>query len=302
MSSWFEDIASGVGEGLNNLGPGGLGLIGGPSWSDVGDFTSDVIGGVTGRTQANAAKDAARIQAEQQQKALDLQRQMFEQNQANMQPWLQTGTRALGQLESMNNQGAFSMPDYQSPAPYQAPQPFSFDYSQYQNDPGFQFQLQQGMRALDNSASARGGALGGNQQRTAQQFGTGLASQNYGEAFQRALGGYQTNANVGLNAYQTNANTGLAGYQANMMNKGQNFGRYSQLAGLGQTTGQNLGQLGVNYANQAGQGYGNIGDAYASGITGAANARAQGATGLLNSGFNFLGGALSAGLAKAPVK
>lgn len=35
--SFFGDI----GDAINNFGPGGLGLVGGPSWSDVGDFVDN---------------------------------------------------------------------------------------------------------------------------------------------------------------------------------------------------------------------------------------------------------------------
>lgn len=228
MAKWYEKIARGAG----NL------------WEDV-----------TGGTQAKASIKAAGIGAEQQQKALEEQRRQFDITQQNAAPWMQAGQRALGSLESGLASGQFSMPD------------FNFTEQQYQASPAFRFQLEQGTRAADAGASARGGALGGNQARALTSFGQGLAAQDYGNAFNRAYNQYG----------------------ANMTNRQNQFGRYSQLAGLGQQTGAQLSQMGQNFANSVGNIYGNMGDYQAGGILGAANARAQGTSNLLNLGARGLG-------------
>ncbi len=229
-------------------------------YEKLGTKTGNVWNDVTGVTQAHAATKAGNIQADQQQKALDEQRRQFEITQNNLQPWLQTGTRALGRLEQGMNSNEFSMPD------------FSFSGGDFQNDPGYQFQMQQGARASDAGAASRGGALGGNQLRALTTFGQGLASTGYNDAYNRAASTY------GLNS----------------QNRQSSFGRYSQLAGLGQQTGAQLGQFGANFGAQAANAYGNIGDARAGGMIGAANARNQGVGNLLNLGAKGLGAYLGA--------
>jgi hypothetical protein len=78
-------------------------------------------------------------------------------------------------------------------APYQN---FSFNPTDLQNDPGYQFNLAQGNQAQDRAQLARGGYFSGNALKEAQTFGQGLADNTYSSAFQRAL---QTQ-NAGLNA------------------------------------------------------------------------------------------------------
>jgi len=51
--------------------------------------------------------------------------------------------------------------------------------SKLEATPGYQFRLNQGMQALERSAAARGNLLSGNTLAAAQEFGQGLASQEY---------------------------------------------------------------------------------------------------------------------------
>ncbi len=311
MAKWYEKPWR-VAKAITTGG----GSEGGAIKNGIGSVYSDV----SGRNQARAALKAAQIQAEMQQKALDENKRQFDTSQANLQPWLQTGQRALGSLESQLNSGAYNMPDYQAGTydvgqAYDPGAAFGYDKFQFnpgdlQNDPGYQFQLQQGTRALDQGAAARGGALGGNQARALTQYGQGLGAQSYGDAYTRALQGYQTNYGTAFNnysmnntnrqnayninqgnrqsAFNTNEANRLGGYQQNQQNRQQQFGRYSQLAGLGQQSAGQLGQLGANFANQQANAYGNIGDAQAGGMLGAANARANGTGNLVNFGLQTL--------------
>ena len=134
-----------------------------------------------------------------------------------------------------------------------------------QNDPGYQFRLQQGQTALENSAAARGGALSGDAGRALTQYGQDYASNEYQNVYNRALQQYQQSYNI---------------FQNNQANK---FNRYATLAGLGQTSAGQLGQFGQAAANnvgninltsgaQIGQQYNNAAAATASGYVGAANA------------------------------
>ena len=80
--------------------------------------------------------------------------------QAQFQPYAQAGQTALANL--------------QAPA-----------LEALQNDPGYQFRLQQGQQALDRSLAARGLSQSGAALKAAQEYGQGLADQTYNDYFSR---------------------------------------------------------------------------------------------------------------------
>ena len=129
-----------------------------------------------------------------------------------------------------------------------------FSMAQFQADPGYGFRMSEGMKALERSAAARGGLLSGATLKGVQRFGQDLASQEYTNAFNR----YQTERAARLQPLQS-------------------------LAGVGQTTAQQLGQAGQTMAS-------NVGEAMTSG----AAARASGYVGQANALTGALGGAANA--------
>jgi hypothetical protein len=72
---------------------------------------------------------------------------------------------------------------------------YKFDPSTVQIDPGYGFRQQQGQQAIENSAMARGGLMSGNTIKASQQFGQDLASQEYGNAYNRAYQDYSNQLN-----------------------------------------------------------------------------------------------------------
>lgn len=76
----------------------------------------------------------------------------------------------------------------------------------FTESPGYQFQLEEGTKALERGASARGDLLGGRQLKELTRYGQGLASQEYGGYLNRlgslaSTGQTATQSQVG--AYQT---------------------------------------------------------------------------------------------------
>jgi hypothetical protein len=128
-----------------------------------------------------------------------------------------------------------------------------FSMQDYQEDPGLAFRREQGEQGLQRAAAAGGRMGSGRYLKDAMRFNSGLASQEYGKAFDR----YQVNRSNKLNPLQS-------------------------LMGAGQTSANALGQAGQNYASTAGQNILGAGDARAAGIMGGANALAGG----LQSGWN----------------
>jgi len=53
------------------------------------------------------------------------------------------------------------------------------------DDPGYAFRQQQGMQGIENSAMAKGGLMSGNALKASQNYGQELASQEYGNAYNR---------------------------------------------------------------------------------------------------------------------
>jgi hypothetical protein len=131
--------------------------------------------------------------------------------------------------------------------------------------PGYQFQLQQGENAIQNSAAATGGLLSGGTAKALDQYSQGLASTDYQNLYNQALTQYQQAYNI-FNQNQANV-----------------FNRYAALAGIGQvsaqqlsnaglSTGSNVGNTLLTAGSQIGQQLNNAAAAQASGYIGSANA------------------------------
>jgi len=221
--------------------------------------------GKAASAQVSAANYAATLQKQAADEALAFQKQMWGTEQANIAPWLKAGQGAIGQLSDLA--GNFQPWNEQFQAPTGVTE---------QNDPGYQFRLQQGQQALENSAAARGGLLSGGTARAIEQYGQDYASNEYGNVYGRQLGEYQQRYNI---------------FQQNQANQ---FNRLAAVAGAGQTAAGQLGQLGqaasgnvanilLGSAGQIGQSLQNAGAARASGYVGGANAWAGGISGGINS-------------------
>lgn len=80
--------------------------------------------------------------------------------------------------------------------------PMVRNLAELQATPGYQFQLEQGQKQLNQSAAARGGLLSGAQLQAAQQFGQKQAATGFQDAWQRAQNAYMNAFNT-YNAGQT---------------------------------------------------------------------------------------------------
>jgi hypothetical protein len=104
---------------------------------------------------------------------------MFERQLELQEPFRQAGMTAQDQImQLLGIGGDASMPGYGSLA-----RPFG--QQDFEQDPGYAFRQAEGMRALERSAAARGGLMSGNTMKGIQRFGQDLASQEYGNAFNR---------------------------------------------------------------------------------------------------------------------
>lgn len=213
----------------------------------VSKAVGKIVGGITGAdAAAKGAERAADIQGQAMREANQLQREIWEQQKKDQQPWLDTGKENLNALAQLMKSGGelnrnFTMNDYMA-------------------DPGFQFRQQQGEQAINRAASAAGRYDSGRALKDLTEFNSGLASQEFGNAFDR------------WNTQQ-----------------GNRFNRLASLAGVGQTASQQLQQAGNNFANQTSQNLANIGSAQGAAAIAKGNVHANGFNSLAQLGGAAMG-------------
>lgn len=195
---------------------------------------SAIVSGYMGSRAAGKAADA-QLEAAREQAAA--QERMFAKQTELQEPFRQAGITSQNELlRLLGLSGDKTSAGYGSLA-----QPFT-GQDMYK-DPGYAFRVSEGVKALDRSAAARGGLLGGNQLRGVTELGQNLASQEYMNAFNR----YQAERAARLNPLQS-------------------------LFGAGQSSANTLTGAAGNLGAALGQSAENIGAARASGYVGQANA------------------------------
>ncbi len=220
----------------------------------VSSLAGSLIGGnaasKAAKTQEQAAKDAQNLISGNASQALDLQKSALGQEQGNLNPYMQSGTTALSKLGGMQ--------------PFQAP-----TAEQAAATPGYQFQLTQGLKALQNSAAARGGLLSGGTSKAINDYAQGQAASSYGNTYNRALQTYQTNFGnqYALAGQGLNAGTSLSGLEQSNANAGSGI--------LGQSAAEQAQQINNAGAARA-SGYVARGNAIGGGISGFGNALGNG--------------------------
>jgi hypothetical protein len=115
------------------------------------------------------------------------------------------------------------------------------------NNPQYKFLQKQGLQALDRSAAARGMGYSGAQMKALNEYGQGLASQQYDKEYNRA-------------------NNEFTDY----------YNRLASLSQGGQQAAQSLGGMGSNYSSNAANTLGSLSSQLQNNLGQGANARASG--------------------------
>ena len=177
----------------------------------VGSIGGSLLGGASARKQAEAK---ARALAEAKGQVTNA----YQTSKGYYDPYYQTGTAASNRLaELMGIGGNTGAAGYGSMMK-------DFSMADYQQDPGYQFRLQEGLKQLQGMAGARGGLLSGATVRGGQKYAQNAASQEYGNAYQRYMEQQQNRYNMlsGQQGVGYKAGGALAdlstGYGANMAN------------------------------------------------------------------------------------
>lgn len=153
-----------------------------------------------------------------------------------------TGPTTFGVPGNGNAPTPFNWPTFTAP-PFvpatgpTAPPPFSHpDFvaptlDEAKNQPGYQFGLQQGQGALQNSAAARGTLRGGGTLKDLFDYTNAAAEQNYGNVYAQNATTYNTNLAKDVGTYATNwgvtkdvSTLGNAANQQNYQDSFQNAG------------------------------------------------------------------------------
>lgn len=226
-------------------------FLNGCYWGSAAIAVASLVGS---SMSSSASTSAADTQAAAANNASQVQWNMFEQQQKNQQPWLQAGEQNLASLQGQ-------MPELTR----------QFTLADLQNDPGYQYRLQQGTAAVEASSAPKWGSMSGAGLKAINDYGQAMAGQQYGTAMDA------------FNSHQTNT-----------------FNKYATLAGVGQTAANNIGAAGQNAANNVSSNIIGAGNASAAGQVGAANAWNSGISSAIgayqnNNLMNLLAGQNSGG-------
>ena len=206
---------------------------------------SSILGGILG---SNASQKASKEQIQAEQQAEQVLEQQEGTALGNYSPYLQAGAEATGTLSQMlgtPGQGLLTPWTQTFTAPTAA---------QAAATPGYQFQLQQGEAALQNSAAGQGGLLSGATLAGMNNYAQGVASTNYQNTFNNALTQYQQ-------AYQTFLN-----------NQNNTYSRLLGVSQQGLGAAQGAGSTAATFGGDIASLYGQQGAAAAAGTIGSANA------------------------------
>jgi len=204
------------------------------------------IGGslIGGALSSSAASNAADVQAAAANTAAENSRAQYQQTRADLAPYMQYGTAAgnklMGRLPELTANFNPTMADLAA-------------------TPGYQFTLDQGLKGVQNAASAHGLGASGAAQKGAADYAAGLASKTYQDQF---------------NNYQTQNEN--------------NFNRLLKITGLGQNSAAGAGMQGI-YATNNANNYATSGaNAAAAGTIGSSNAIASGLNNSSNTLANYM--------------
>jgi len=141
----------------------------------------------------------------------------------------------------------------------------AFTMADFNMDPAYQFSVRQGLNAINNANSVRGGSLSGGALKGLEKYGVNMANEQY--------------------------NTAESRFKANQM---QDYGQYLNAANTGLSATNSLAQLGQNYAHDYMGQMNTMGNTQASGIMG----RVSGENQMIGGTMSTIGSLATMGMGK----
>lgn len=196
---------------------------------------------VTGREGTDAAQRESNAASRENKRIQDEltaeQSRQFDLMRADYEPFRQAGVEQLPLLQHMAQGG---LPSPTMEGFYGSPESQIGNIADFQASPGYQFMLDQGLNAIQNSAAAGGSLESGRTLKALQGYGQNLANQEYNNWYGRRAGEFGSYAN-------------RLGTQSS-----DQFNRLAALAGVGQTATGSMSQLGQNQLAMQQQGAQNL--------------------------------------------
>lgn len=174
----------------------------------VGGVASSFIGG---RQREKAAHEAANITQEGARVARGDVTDLYGKARDEFSPWLTTGIASQNIIADLSGANG---PEAQAAA-----------YENFKTDPSYRFRVEQANKGYERSALARGNLFSGNFATGLADINQGLASQGYGDYYNRLFGlsergygaaGSRANLFAGEGAAKANIATGSATNLANL--------------------------------------------------------------------------------------
>jgi hypothetical protein len=189
-------------------------------------------------------KAGAAAQAQIAREQLEWTKKVYGQAQKDIKPYTHLGevgaTGYEANLPYLTSR--YGMEDYKQSPLYT---PMVRNLAELQATPGYQFQLQQGLQGVQQSAASKGGLLSGAAGQAMNNYAQGQAAQGYQSAWERAQKAYGT------------------AFTQDLTQKAQIGTMYLEPAKLGQNSVLGLGQIGVNAATAMQPAYQALGQANA---------------------------------------
>jgi len=246
MGSIVSGITGAIG-GFMSGGPVGA-VVGG-----VGGYLAAEASEKPAEAQQQAAQQAAETTGAASERAIALQKRMYEETVARGKPWTEAGEKALGIMGvgTFPGTGEFVRP---------------FTMADYQADPGYAFRLKEGMRGIEQSAAARGGYLSGNALKAITGYGQEMGSQEYQNAYNRYVSEqtsrYNKLANIAGYGQTSNAALQQAGGQYATQSGGYGMQAAGDIGSAQLAAGQSRASAYQGQANTLGKAFGTLSSAW----------------------------------------
>ncbi|HXV98533.1 MAG TPA: hypothetical protein VEC93_08925 [Anaerolineae bacterium] len=179
-------VAAGVGAGINYLGA---------------------------KKSAEASENAANRAAKVAKRQMAQNKEIYDTQKAELAPWRDAGLRALSDIQTGISNGSFDAGKFQ------------FDVKEMEKDPGYQFRVKEGNRLASQRVGAGGKYFSTQGQKQLDDYSQNLASQEYGNAYNRARQEHGMESDRLGNKYTMLRGLDASGQSAvnQAANAGQNF-------------------------------------------------------------------------------
>ncbi len=180
----------------------------------------------------NASADAIDAQKDAFGRTSALQWQMYQQQREDLNPWREAGTKSLEKMQGDDYMRDFTKADFEA-------------------DPGYQFRMEEGQKALERSAAARGNMFGGAQAKALTKYGQGMGAQEYQASYDR----FNSDRDRRFGRLATMSGSGLQA-AGGMAGAAQNYGQTMNNNLIGMANAEGAAKIGAS--NQAAGMFGQI--------------------------------------------